>query len=114
MFQILSAKAFLEQTNQLLPGSVRNAQSKFIDLRRCDASARKIVSRFGAGGAIQVGLERARGKLVHLGQDAAQLRFRIRVFALRHSDAIALGEQLQRLDKADALDLLDELEDIAS
>src|SRR5260370_41579165 len=100
MFQILSAKAFLEQTNQLLPGSVRNAQSKFIDLRRCDASARKIVSRFGAGGAIQGGLERARGKLLHLGQDAAQLRFPLRVFAPRHSDAIALREHAPRPDKA--------------
>ena len=39
---------------------------------------------------------------------------RVGVLALRHRDAVALGQQLERLKEADALDFHDELEDVAA
>jgi len=49
---------------------------------------------------------------MHLQQCGAELRVRVRVFALRHRHAIAFGHQLERLKKTDAFDFHDELEDV--
>ncbi len=51
---------------------------------------------------------------MHLHQRAAQFGIRIGIFAPGHGDAVALGQQFERLDKADALDLHDKVENVAT
>ena len=72
------------------------------------------MTRLRARWTIQIALEHASRGLVHFHERAAELGVGVRVFALRHRDAIAFGHQLERFEEADALDFHDELEQVAT
>ncbi len=74
----------------------------------------EILAGLRAGGSVQIALEHAGGDLVHLHERAAELGVGIGILALGHGDAVALGEQLEGFEEADALDFHDELQDVAA
>ncbi len=96
-----------------MAGRVGETESELGDLFRSDVAAGEILARLRARWTIQIVLEHARGGFMHLHERAAELGVRVRVFALRHGDAVAFGHQLERFKETDALDFHDELEQVA-
>src|SRR5580693_4521185 len=106
---MLRREARFKLADQLIAARVRQAESELSDLLWSNVATCQVLARLCAGWAIQVALEEALRGLMHLHEGAPELGIRVRVFALRHADAVALSDQLERLKKADALDFHNEL-----
>src|SRR5437899_972517 len=98
-----------------MAGTAGVAETEELDLLRGDSSAGEVGGGLGAGGRAQVRPKCLFSHLVQTEDGGPDLCIGVGILgALRHGDAAALGEQLQRFIEADPLDLLDELEDIAA
>src|SRR2546423_1378581 len=105
----------LEQIGKNVTGSVRVAQSEEFDRLGVYAALGQIGPRFRAARSPQAGAEGLIGQFVHLENGGAQPGVGVGEFrALGQRDTTAFGELLQGFIEADALDLLDKLEDIAT
>src|SRR5437667_53582 len=81
-----------EWTHQLMTGRFRETQPECGDLVGSEPAAGEIIARFRSGRRAEILLKDAGGDLVHLQDGAAQFRIRIRILALGHRDAVALGQ----------------------
>ena len=80
-----------------------------------NAAPRQVISSLLASRPVQIGAKVLLRQLVHGKKRTAQPRVFIRILrALRHGNAIAFGEALERFVKADAFDLHHELQHVAA
>ena len=97
------------------PTSGGVTDSKQIDFRFRYAPFGQIGAGFGAGGAFQGGAEGLLSQLMHGEDRRAQFRIGIGIFgALGQRDSTPLGELLEDFVEAEPLDLLHELEHVAT
>src|SRR5260370_26761681 len=105
----------LQEIGQELARPVGVPESELPDFGGRDPAAIQIGASLGPGRARKAGAESLFGEFVHLENSGSQPGIGVgKSGALGQWNAAALGKLFQRFVEADALDLLDEFEDIAA